>query len=85
MNMSVDKQGFFVLVVFFVLFFVRRYLKEGCQKYDLQHVVTEGLIIECIYTVWGANNSKVSKITTSNCMTRTLTHFHISEFQLGIC
>lgn len=29
---------------------------------------------------WGANNSKVSKITTSNCMTRTLTHFHISEY-----
>ncbi len=37
---------------------------------ELPHVQTEGLIIECIHTVCGANNSKVSKITTSYCMRR---------------
>lgn len=37
---------------------------------ELRHVETEGLLIECIHTVLGANNSKVSKITTSNCMRR---------------
>lgn len=43
------------------------------RKSDLSfpvRVETEGLTIECIHTVLGANNSKVSKITTSNCMRR---------------
>lgn len=40
------------------------------EKLFLFHGQTEGLTIECIYTVRGANNSKVSKLTTSNCMRR---------------
>lgn len=64
--MSVGKQN---------ILFVCRYLitRDVTRKSDLKsfpggellHVETEGLI-ECIHTVCGANNSKGSKITTSN-------------------
>lgn len=70
--MSVEKQK---------VVFVCRYLmaRDVTRKRDLTsfpggelpHVETEGLIIECIHTVCGANNSKVSKLTTSYCMRRS--------------
>lgn len=54
------------------LFVCTRVVSRTC---DLQHVGAEGL--------WGADISEVSKITTSNCMKRTLTR--VPQRELGLC
>lgn len=96
MNMSVENGKKKVLFVCRCVYLMTRVVTRKSDLSfpggELVHGETEGLIVECIHTIWGANNSKVLKITTSNCMRRnhdrvliTHTRFHMSAFHLEKC